>query len=365
MNERALATLENCRYCLMCRHVDPLGLITRRETLTPHGIALVAVSEQRGLIDWNEEMIGVLYSEVDAGVAQANCVTDQPFSEAVALVRAELVASRLAPAAVYELEERFRRHASPFGEAPVETAKGQAETALFVGDEAHHLWPASVGAACTLLGALGESPVPIGLGRSSGFLASSLGLIETARTQAKATLEELEATGAGRLVVLSPGDHFTLSQLYTERLGLDWPAGVEIVDLATLLTDALRAGRLAFTPASEGGAYAYVDPTHAARTPERFEAPRSLLRSLMPTEPVELFWHRQRAHPVGSTALQFTHPELADALTRARLEDARSRGAEVLFCEDPGSLAQLCHHAAAYNLAVRGLYETLATHLKP
>ena len=37
----------------MCRHVDPLDRIFHRETLIPHGIALTAISEQRGLITWN------------------------------------------------------------------------------------------------------------------------------------------------------------------------------------------------------------------------------------------------------------------------------------------------------------------------
>ena len=43
MRPEALATLENCRYCLMCRHADPLGHVTHLETLTPRGIALTAV----------------------------------------------------------------------------------------------------------------------------------------------------------------------------------------------------------------------------------------------------------------------------------------------------------------------------------
>ena len=105
MNPEALTTLENCRYCLMCRHADPLGHVTHLETLTPHGIALTAVSQQRGLIDWDDEMVGVIYSEVDAGVARAHCVTDQPFSEAIALVKADLVSAGLAPPSVSELDD--------------------------------------------------------------------------------------------------------------------------------------------------------------------------------------------------------------------------------------------------------------------
>ncbi len=364
MNPKALATLENCRYCLMCRHADPLGHVTYLETLTPRGIALTAVSEQRGVIDWNEELVGVIFSEADAGIARAHCVTDQPFSEAVALVRADLVTAELAPAAVYELNDTLQRHHSPFGQDAVTPAGSQGPSALFVGDEAHYLWPEAIGAAVTLLAALGETPIAVGRGRSNGFLAASLGLLDTARQQAQALLDELRSVAAERVFVLGPGDHFSFLGLFEERLGIAWPAEIEVVDLISLLAERQQEGALAFDPLDDELAWAYVDPTHAVRVPQRHQAPRALLASVMPAASRELFWRRERAHPVGSTGLQFTHPELAATLTRARLEDARKQGAELLICEDPGSLAQLQRHADAYDLRVQGLYELLAAQLR-
>ena len=57
--------------------------------------------------------------------------------------------------------------------------------------------------------------------------------------------------------------------------------------------------------------------------------------------PLELFWCRERAHPVGSTAIQFTRPEIGVRLTESRLEDAMSRGAQILLCDDPATLHEL------------------------
>jgi hypothetical protein len=85
-----------------------------------------------------------------------------------------------------------------------------------------------------------------------------------------------------------------------------------------------------------------------------------LLRHVTASPAQELFWREGRAHPVGSTALQFTQPQLAERLTRARLEDARAIGAQVLVCEDAGTLAQLDRFASDYGLQVKGLYELLA-----
>ena len=50
MIEDVILTTENCRYCLMCRHVCPVGHVTRLETLTPHGWGLTIASIRRGIV---------------------------------------------------------------------------------------------------------------------------------------------------------------------------------------------------------------------------------------------------------------------------------------------------------------------------
>ncbi len=361
--EKAIQTAENCRYCLMCRHVAPVGLVTHKETLTPHGWGLLIASEKRGLVNWNPGTVDVIYSASDTGNSRAHCVTDQPLPEAIAAVRAEIVAQNLAPAVVYELGETLERYGTPFAEQTQPAADVQGDLALYVGDEAQYLWPQALEGALSLLKALGVEPALIGVGRSNGFLASSLGLPEVARSLAKRTLAELEATGAKRLFTLSPGDYFTFRQLYEERLGIAWPEEVELVEVTVFLYARLVAGELKFGRSTERAPYAYVDPTHAVRVPDRHDAPRALLEAVMPRSAQELFWCKERAHPVGSTALQFTKPDLAEMLTRARLEDARQVGTKLLVCEDAGTLTHLNRYAPEFGLRVQGLYELLAEQL--
>ena len=333
------------------------------EAVTPHGIALIVASQRRGLIGWDEETVGIVYAEPDGGNCRAHCVTDQPLPAAIAAVRAELAAQKQAPAVVYDVHERLRTGHSAFGQEAPEPTDATGDVALYVGDEAPYLWPAAIDGATKLLEAAGLHPVTMGTGRSNGYLACSLGFPDTARQQAAALLDAVQTTGARQLLVLSPGDVFTFRQLYDERLGIDWPAEVELVDLAAFLGNRVAEGSLAFKPSTEQARYAYVDPTHAVRVPERFEPVRALVSAALSGPPLELFWRRERAHPVGSTALQFTRPDIAEALTRARLEDARNTGAEVLLCEDPGTLFQLNRFAASMGLRVQGLYELLAERL--
>lgn len=358
-----METLENCRFCLMCRHVAPVGLVTGLETLTPHGIALIASSQKRGLIEWNAEMVDVIYSEPDGGNCRAHCVFDQPLPEAIAAVRADLTAQNLAPQVAYDVQAKLEQYGTPFAEQLPQATVEQAQVALFVGDEAVYLWPTALPAAQKLLAAAGVQPTLIGKGRNNGLLATSLGFPATAAKLAQATLDELGATGATRLLLLSAGDYFTFNQAYEERLALARPSTVGLLEVVMLLAEKLAEGSLHFRRSQDKTPYAYIDPTHAVRNPQRHEAARDLLGAVMPTVPHELFYRRENAHPVGSTHLQFSKPELADRLTLARLEDAQNSGAELLICEDPGTLHQLQRHAEPFGLQVRGLYELLADNL--
>jgi Fe-S oxidoreductase len=356
-------TTENCRYCLMCRHVCPVGNITRLETLTPHGWGLTIESVKRGLLEWNDETVDVLYSCADCGACRANCVTDQPLPDAIAAARAEVTAAQLAPVIVYEIGELLKQYENPYVKQAPEKVTATGAVALFVGDEAHHLLPGGMNAVRTLLQGTGVTPVEIGIGRNNGYLASSLGFPDIARTLAQTTLDELRATGARTLLVLSPGDFFAFHQHLIERLGLTWPEEVELIELTTYLNDQLNAGRLAFTRLEDLTSCAYVDPAHATRVHSSRSAVRAILKTVLPIPALELFWRGERTHPVGSTALQFTQPQLADHLTFARLDDVVKSGAQVAITEDAATLYQLNRHAARFGVRIQGLYELLAASL--
>ncbi len=83
----------------------------------------------------------------------------------------------------------------------------------------------------------------------------------------------------------------------------------------------------------------------------------------MSTAGRELFWRKERTHPCGNSALQFTTPHISDHLTYARLADAQQAGAQIAITEDPGCLSHLNRHADRFGLHIQGLYELLADHL--
>lgn len=361
--ENVVLTTDNCRYCLMCRHVCPVGHVTCRETLTPHGWGLIIASARRGLLEWNEETVAVLYSCADCGTCRAHCVTDQPLPEAIAAARTEVAGDGLASPKVTKVHQALQQWGNPFKEQEPRPAKGEGEIALFVGDDAQYLWPTALEAALKLLKRVGVEPVLIGVGRNNGYLATSLGFPETAKSLAQTNLDDLKGSGASHLLVLTPGDFFVFSQLYDERLGIEWPQEVVLQEVLTFLAEKLEAGTLKFKQSKEDTPYAYIDPTHSVRVTTRYDAPRQLLAAVLPTPGQELFWRRERTHPCGNGALQFTNPHIATHLDYSRLDDALKAGARVIVSEDPGCLRRLSQHAERFGLRVQGLYELLAEHL--
>ncbi len=325
MNE-VLLTTENCRYCLMCRHICPVTRVTYSEATSPHGWALAIASVRRGLLEWNAETADLLYQCADCGACQGACVTNQPLPEAIVAARAELVERGLGRT------------------LPQPQAAGAGET---------------LAAARALLEALGLSD-PIVAPEPAIALAYTLGQHGQARELGQALAGELGAGGARRLLVLAPDDAHTLLHIFP-RLGLALPEGSEVVELTALLADLLGQGRLALR---RGDAeFAYHDPCQTARFSRRWQAPRRLLAALSERPVEEGFWRESRAASCGASGgLPLTQPKLAGDMARAALADATRGGAHTVVTESPPCLTHLRAHAAP-GVAVVGLYELLANQI--
>ncbi len=356
-------TTELCRYCLMCRHICPVTMVTYSEATSPHGWGMLVASVERGIIEWHEDNVNVLYQCADCGLCRSHCVTDQPLPLAINASRADVVAQQKAPASVYEVQQKLQQWGNPYIETAPETVSGQGEAALIVGAVGQHLQTETVEAAKELLTAAGVEVVPIAIGRESPQLANTLGLVSEARNLAKATLDEIKTVRAKRVFVLSPGDVYTYRTVLP-YLDLSWPEGVELVEVTTFLAAKVEAGVINFNT-SELNDFAFYDPDQSVCIPGRWEAARKLLAAVTQSAPLELFWRKERAAPCGvSGGLTFTQAKLAAQLAQARLAEAKERGIKTLLTDDPQVLYHLNKQINGNNnVAVSGLFELLAAQL--
>jgi len=358
-------TQDGCRYCWMCRHVCPTGFATKRETHTPHGYALLVASVQRGVTAWDADTVDALYHCADCGACESHCATHQPLPEAIVEARVAIAAGGQAPKAAADLQARFDKWGTAYGDPGPRPVAARGEVGLFVGDALPHLGPATVEAARTLLARAGVDAVVVGAGRSSGLVASALGFQATATALARDVLADVEASGCRELLVLTPGDRFAFERAYSTRLGLTWPAGVVVREALDVVADAYADGRVAFQPPPMQGrdAWAYQEPDHAVRVGPR-PAPRALLTAAFgaPDER-RLFRRDERAHPCGTAGgLDVTQPALSAALADARLADARTAGARRVYTEDPACLRHL-RGRPLDGLEVLGVFEALTERL--
>ena len=156
-------TTELCRYCLMCRHTCPVTYVTSNEATSPHGWGLLVSSVERGVIDWNEDTIDVLYQCADCGSCQAHCVTDQPLPLAINASRADVVRQQKAPAVVYDVQKKLQQWSNPYVEIPPAKVSERGEAALIVGTVGQHFQTVTIEAVIMLLAAAGVEVVPLPL----------------------------------------------------------------------------------------------------------------------------------------------------------------------------------------------------------
>lgn len=371
-----LPIYEGDRFCLMCGQACPVRRMTRNESTSPHGWALLISSVQRGMLQWNAETVDVLYHCSDCGNCQGNCATDRPLPYAIQAARANVVQLGHTPARVKALDEKFQQWSNPYGEPPqvdtmqvlkdawdALTKKHDADTArknaviLFVGDAAYHLKPQVVDAAEKILRALGDEPIRFREGRASGYLPYSVGLWDTARRLAQEVVLALQLSGAARVITLSTYDAHALKNVYAE-LGVALPDNVNVMTLVDYLAAASAGDKLNMQP-RQNIAYTYHDPSQAVRLKSHGLNARVLATEALGSEPREMLYRETIATPVGNSGgLAFTQPALAETLARTRIQEAKSTGAEIILTDDPLDTATLEKYADG--MQVWNLFQVIA-----
>jgi Fe-S oxidoreductase len=361
---------EGDRFCLMCGHACPVRRVTRNETTSPHGWALLISSVQRGMLQWNAETVDVLYRCSDCGNCQGNCATDRPLPYAIQAARDEIVRSGHAPARVKALDELLRKFGTPYGQPTADdgrqveisrTARNDSATLLFVGDAAHYLKPSIVNAAEKLLRATGVNVTPFRAGQSSGYLPYAVGLWDTARAMAQDVVEGLKASDATRVIVLSTYDAHALKYVYAE-LGVSLPDTVNVTTLVDYLAAASAGDKLKMQPRNVA-AYTYHDPSQAVCLKGHGLNARVLATEALGSEPREMLYREMIATPVGNSGgLAFTQPALAETLARTRIQEAKETGAEIVLTDDPLDTFTLEKYADG--MQVWNLFEVMAEQMQ-
>ncbi len=104
--EKHLDAIKACRFCFMCRHLDPVGNVTFREADTPRGRALICDRIRMDPANLkNADFIDTLYRSALSAANRFHCVSHYDEAGLVLEARQDVAEAGLAPAPVKALAQ--------------------------------------------------------------------------------------------------------------------------------------------------------------------------------------------------------------------------------------------------------------------
>lgn len=99
-----------CRFCFMCRHLDPVGNVTFQESDTPRGRALILDKVRMDNENLkNRDFIATIYRSALSGANRYHCVSHYDEVGLILAARKDIVEMGLAPENVKALAEKLSR----------------------------------------------------------------------------------------------------------------------------------------------------------------------------------------------------------------------------------------------------------------
>lgn len=338
--EKAYHIADNCRFCWMCRHVCPVGLVTGKEINTPRAKALLVSMEKRG-IPMDREAAASFYECMLCEGCSNDCATGFEPPVFIREARARAAAEGMLPAAVEKALDRLLETGVMYEkiqENPALTEKirmhqKKAPVLVLIGAAARYRVPEMAVSLIELLERAGVDFMLLEQEPSTGSeLYDLIGQVEETRQQALSCGKLLVETGAKCIVVLDSYLAETLKHQFPVW-GCSLP---EQVVTATACVDQLvKENRLAFR--SLGNTVTIHDSPRLARDLEEMAPVRELAKAAG-CEIREMFLHGKLTKCCGSSLFGVYAPELALLTAKGRWEDAKRTGAGTLLVECPQAL---------------------------
>lgn len=199
--DKHLDVISACRFCFMCRHLDPIGNVTFRESDTPRGRALICDRIRMDNTNLqNPDFIDALYRSALSAANRFHCVSHYDETGLCLAARRDIVDAGLAPENVKALAETL--------ETATFTVKGKGNVLYF--GERPDLYP-----GCKTLS-----------GKDPGKALEVLGFAAASKKVLARLKKAVAASGCKTLVVAEPSAYDFLK---------DKLAGIKVIHCAEVL----------------------------------------------------------------------------------------------------------------------------------
>ena len=289
--EKQLEVISACRFCFMCRHLDPVGNVTFTEADTPRGRALIIDKiRMDGQCLKNRDFIDTLYRSALSAANRFHCVSHYDETGLVLAARQDVVEAGFAP-------EKVKALAGELAKASF-TVQGKGSI-LYYGTH-----PELYSGCKTLAG------------KDPGKALAVLGFAQESEKVLAAFKKAVAASKCKTLVVAEPSAFDFLK---------DKLDGIKVVHCAEyLLSTQVKAGRARKA--------CYLESDFLKNYNNNMSAPRELLKkcgwALVP-----FGTNTEESYAVGEGAVVYDdlNPELCEKLCRRVYELAAGVAAKTLF----------------------------------
>lgn len=326
LSGKALHTIKACRFCWMCRHLCPVGLVTGKESNTPRAKALLLDMEQKGTTEMKVYAEDMFQCALCASCA-ANCETGYEPPVYIREARRNIVANGLAPDHVMNVIEQLMAK----GDEPQKPASETADVLVYIGAHATETAKEMAEAFGSVLTKAGVAYMTLAAEPADGNeLYDLIGETAEVKGVAKKCADAINATGAKKVVVLNPSAARMFLQEYP-AWGLELSA--EVMTATAFAAELLEKGKLKIKQAA--GVVTYHDPCRLARDLEETEPARQLIRA-MGYELKEMIQSGKTTKCCGGLVLEAHSPKLAQLTASGRISDADRIDVSVMLTACPG-----------------------------
>lgn len=262
-----LDTINACRFCFMCRHLDTTANVTFREADIPRGRALILDRVRMNPEQLaNPDYIRTMYDCALSAACRTHCVSHYDETGLVLAARRDIVAAGLAPTDVRPLAE------SLVAESATELSDGTGDV-LYVETTAYMAGQPEIAAAfAKAMAAAGIAFRTLRV-NDTGKALAVLGFTDKASDAAKPVWDAIAASGCSTLITSCPAAFDALkSDCADLGAALD---GLDVQHASSYLLSLVKTGQL--TPPAAGREATYIDSDFLRNYNNISDEPRELL----------------------------------------------------------------------------------------
>lgn len=321
-------TIFEWRYTPMANYICPTFKVTKNESNTPRGLALLSFLIENKKREFDEVSSRRMYQCTSCYLCTSLAYDDTDPASLFIAARADIVNSGKTPKSIIDLKDLLLKQ-NKVDVKEFKFYKKMADIGVFVDPYSLDLFSEEVKANLAILDRAGVNYSLIGLENSSGAQFFEIGFRDIAKKLAKININDMVSLGVKAIVFLSPFDYRAFSQWYDE-LDIEVPKNIKLIPFPSFLLKLVKDGKLTFK--SNGPLkVTYHDSPNFARIKGSFLEIDDLLKQIPDIEFIPMYKNGVKANCDGGDFLPIVYPEIANVISKGRYEEAKETGADILL----------------------------------